>query len=72
MTTGIRFYRSFLEILSAGPPQMEELSGLREDKLKAIRSYVRLFDDVDAAGNTGKFTIRSRDQRFQDCSRRSR
>jgi len=28
---------------------MEELSGLREDELKAIRSYVRLFDDVDAA-----------------------
>jgi hypothetical protein len=36
-TTNTRFYR------------MEELRGLREDKLEAIRSFVRLFDDVDAA-----------------------
>jgi hypothetical protein len=36
-------------LVRRGRLSMEELSGLREDKLKAIRSYVRLFDDVDAA-----------------------
>ncbi len=39
----------FGDLVRQGRLSMEELSGLREDKLKAIRSYVRLFDDVDAA-----------------------
>lgn len=39
----------FGNLVRQGRLSMEELSGLREDKLKAIRSYVRLFDDVDAA-----------------------
>ena len=39
----------FGNLVRRGRLRMEELSGLREDKLKAIRSYVRLFDDADAA-----------------------
>jgi hypothetical protein len=39
----------FGNLVRRGRLSMEELSGLREDKLKAIRSYVRLFDEVDAA-----------------------
>jgi hypothetical protein len=39
----------FGNLVRQGRLSMEELSGLWEDKLKAIRSYVRLFDDVDTA-----------------------
>ena len=39
----------FGNLVHRGRLSMDELRGLREDKLESIRSYVRLFDNVDAA-----------------------
>jgi hypothetical protein len=39
----------FGNLVHRGRLSMDELRGLREDKLESIRSYVGLFDNVDAA-----------------------